>query len=55
MSPLASAPVTPTLVRDATATPALAISSFGQDQAGELYACDLASGAIYRITATVTP
>jgi glucose/arabinose dehydrogenase len=55
MSPLASAPVTPTLVRDATAAPELAISSFGEDEAGELYVCDLAGGAIYRITATATP
>jgi hypothetical protein len=29
----------------------LAISSFGEDQAGELYVADLAGGAIYRLTA----
>ena len=52
MSPTASAPVTPTLVRDATATPRLAISSFGEDEAGELYVCDLSGGAVYRIRAT---
>jgi glucose/arabinose dehydrogenase len=27
------------------------ISSFGQDQDGELYACDLAGGTVYRVTA----
>jgi hypothetical protein len=51
MSPTASAPVTPTLVRDATASPQLAISSFGEDDAGELYVCDLSGGAVYRIRA----
>ena len=54
MSPLASAPVTATLVRDATADPNLSISSFGEDESGELYVCDLA-GSIYRVTATVKP
>jgi hypothetical protein len=39
------------LVRDATASPQLAISSFGLDDTGELYVCDRAGGAIYRITA----
>jgi len=51
MSPLASSPAKATLVRDATASPQLAISSFGEDERGELYVCDL-NGAIYRITAT---
>ena len=55
MSPLATAPVTPTLVRDPTASPQLAISSFGEDEAGELYVCDLASDSIYRISATAKP
>jgi glucose/arabinose dehydrogenase len=47
MSPTATAPVTPTLARDTT----LNISSFGEDEAGELYLCDL-GGTIYRVTAT---
>jgi glucose/arabinose dehydrogenase len=47
----APTPATPTLVRDATASPHLAISSFGEDEDGELYVCDLAGGAIYRIRA----
>jgi glucose/arabinose dehydrogenase len=55
MSPLASAPVTATLVRDATASPRLAISSFGDDERGELYVCDLGGGAIYQLTATAKP
>ena len=54
-SPLASAPVTATLVRDATASPQLSISSFGEDEAGELYVCDLATGGIYKVTATAKP
>jgi glucose/arabinose dehydrogenase len=54
MSPLASAPVTATLVRDATDDPNLSISSFGEDEAGELYVCDLA-GSVYRLTATAKP
>ncbi|MGZ6329080.1 MAG: PQQ-dependent sugar dehydrogenase [Candidatus Limnocylindrales bacterium] len=28
----------------------LAVSSFGQDDAGELYVCDLGSGVLYRVT-----
>jgi hypothetical protein len=27
------------------------ISSFGEDNAGELYLCDIAAGAVYRIVA----
>ena len=51
----ATTPARPTLVRDATASPRLAISSFGRDEAGELYVCDLGGGAIYRLTATARP
>ena len=47
----APAPATPTLLRDASASPHLAISSFGQDDAGELYVCDLGAGVVYRIGA----
>jgi glucose/arabinose dehydrogenase len=52
VSSLASSPATGTLLRGATISPRLMISSFGQDQAGELYVCDF-NGSIYRITATV--
>jgi glucose/arabinose dehydrogenase len=55
LSALTSTPATVALVRDATASPHLAISSFGRDQAGELYVCDLAGGAIYKITASPKP
>lgn len=48
-------PTTPVLVRDTTASPQLAISSFGEDEAGELYVCDLTGGSIYRVTATAKP
>ena len=48
----AASPATPTLVRDATASPNLAISSFGEDDAGELYVTDLGGGRVYRIRAT---
>jgi glucose/arabinose dehydrogenase len=54
MSPLSSAPVTPILVRDTGASPNLSISSFGEDEAGELYVCDL-GGTVYRVTATAKP
>jgi glucose/arabinose dehydrogenase len=54
VSSRAYTPATATLLRSATVSPRLAISSFGQDEAGELYVCDL-NGAIYRITATPTP
>ena len=43
----AGSPVTTAVVLETH----LAISSFGQDDAGELYVCDLAGGAIYRLTA----
>jgi len=54
VSSRAYTPATATLLRSATVSPRLAISSFGQDEAGELYVCDL-NGAIYRITATPKP
>jgi len=55
ISTRALGPLTPTLVRSPTASPRLAISSFGEDDNGELYVCDLAGGRIYRITATPKP
>ena len=55
MSATAAAPATATLVRDATASPHLAISSFGEGDFGELYVCDIAGGAVYRVTATAKP
>jgi len=55
ISSVASAPVTATVVRNTMASPHLAISSFGEDEAGELYVCDLATGSIYAISATVKP
>ena len=51
MSAAAAPPVNETLVRDATASPSLHISSFGEDEDGELYLCDL-GGTIYSIRAT---
>lgn len=54
MSPTASAPVTATLVRDADASPSINPSSFGEDEAGEMYLTDL-GGTVYHITATVKP
>jgi glucose/arabinose dehydrogenase len=47
----ARTPATPVLVRNTTASPQLMISSFGEDDAGELYVCDWSGGTIYRITA----
>ncbi len=55
VSARAYTPAMPVVVRDTTASPHLAISSFGEDEAGELYVCDLAGGAIYRITASPKP
>jgi glucose/arabinose dehydrogenase len=52
LNPMTGTPAHPVLVRDATASPQLAISSFGLDDTGELYVCDRAGGAIYRITAS---
>jgi len=55
ISAMTTGGIAPTLVRSDTAMPHLAISSFGLDERGELYVCDLAGGAIYRITATARP
>ena len=55
ISTAALGPVTPTLVRDATASPQLGISSFGEDEAGELYVTDLNGGGVYRIAGTAKP
>lgn len=51
VSASAYTPATGRLVHGPGDTPALLISSFGEDEAGELYVCDL-SGRIYRISAT---
>ena len=51
----ATTPATPTLLRGPTASPHLAISSFGEGDDGELYVADLAGGAIYHLTATAKP
>lgn len=51
VSASASTPATGRLVHGPGDSPALLISSFGEDEAGELYVCDL-SGRIYRISAT---
>jgi glucose/arabinose dehydrogenase len=51
----AHTPATATLLRSPTAGPRLAISSFGEDEAGELYVCDRAGGRIYQITAVPKP
>jgi glucose/arabinose dehydrogenase len=55
VSAIAHTPTTPTLLRDATADPHLAISSFGSDESGELYVTDLNGGSVYRISATAKP
>jgi glucose/arabinose dehydrogenase len=51
VDPSAAKPATGTLVHDAGVAPTMLISSFGQDEAGELYVCDL-TGSIYQISAT---
>ena len=48
----AAAPATPTLLWAASASPHLLISSFGEDEAGEVYVTDHAGGGIYRISGT---
>ncbi|HEY7132190.1 MAG TPA: PQQ-dependent sugar dehydrogenase [Candidatus Limnocylindrales bacterium] len=52
VSATAASPAVPTLVRSDTASPHLSISSFGRDEAGELYVTDLGGGGVYRISAT---
>ena len=47
----AATPTTGRLVHGPGGSPSLLISSFGEDEAGELYVCDLA-GRVYRISAT---
>jgi glucose/arabinose dehydrogenase len=51
VDPSAAIHATGTLVHDAGVAPTMNISSFGQDEAGELYVCDL-GGSIYQISAT---
>ena len=48
----AAAPATPTLLWTASASPHLMISSFGEDEAGEVYVTDYSGGGIYRISGT---
>jgi glucose/arabinose dehydrogenase len=55
VSSTAGTPTAATLVHSDTASPHLQISSFGRDEAGELYVTDLSSGGVYRIAATVKP
>jgi glucose/arabinose dehydrogenase len=55
VSSRAYTPATATLLRGPTASPRLAISSFGEDEAGELYVCDRAGGSVYRLTAMAIP
>jgi hypothetical protein len=55
VSATAASPATPTLLRSPTASPRLSISSFGEDEAGELYVADRGGGRIYKITATAKP
>jgi glucose/arabinose dehydrogenase len=55
VSATAASPATPTLLRGPTASPRLSISSFGEDDAGEIYVADRGGGRIYKITATAKP
>jgi glucose/arabinose dehydrogenase len=48
ISASAAYPATPVLLKDTS----LMISSFGEDEAGELYVTDLAGGKVYKITAS---
>lgn len=50
VSASAPTPATGRLVHGPGGSPSLLISSFGQDEVGELYACDL-GGSICRISA----
>jgi len=49
VSASAASPATGTLLRGAGATPQLNISSFGEDEAGEVYVTDLSGGGVYRL------
>jgi glucose/arabinose dehydrogenase len=51
----APAPTDGTVAPQLVLATGLAISSFGQDAAGELYLADLSGGAVYRITAPQAP
>jgi len=51
----ATSPATPTLLKNDTTAPVLSLSSFGQDEAHELYVTDLAGGGLYRLSATAKP
>jgi len=55
VSATAPIPTSTVQVWSTSARPKLAISSFGEDDAGELYVCDLAGGRVYKISATVRP
>jgi glucose/arabinose dehydrogenase len=55
VSATAGSPATPTLLWPASASPHLAISSFGENEGRELYVTDLAGGGVYRISATAKP
>ncbi len=55
VSATASTPTAPRLLKDAGTSPKITISSFGRDEAGELYVTDLGGGAVYRISATAKP
>ena len=51
VDPSAAKPASGRLVHAAGVAPSMLISSFGQDESGELYVCDL-GGSIYHISAT---
>jgi glucose/arabinose dehydrogenase len=55
VSATAPSPATPTLLRGPTASPRLSISSFGEDEAGEIYVADRGGGRIYKVTAIARP
>jgi hypothetical protein len=52
VSASAVAPAYGVSARSSAALPHISISSFGEDEAGELYVCDRAGGALYRVRAT---
>ncbi len=55
VSSTAPSPTSTVQVWSTSARPSISISSFGEDDAGELYVCDLSGGAVYRITAVARP